>query len=522
MGAPDKYQLTVDLDGRRYLWTGAAWCDAKTFQIPGTALEPKLAQLGRAKLEADGRPAELLAPKPAPAPKAARSAPKRRAAPADAPGVEITPEYQQVLSLLAAGAPLVLATGVAGTGKSTLISVVRERAGKRIVVVAPTGVAALNAEGATIHSFFRFPPRIVDPGEIEEVADRTLFEKLDLLIVDEVSMVRADVLDGIDRSLRVNRRAPALPFGGVQVLLVGDLFQLPPVVQREMEGVFRGGRYATPHFFGAHCLQGLDVATVELTKVFRQQDDGFVALLNGVRTAEHPERVVASFNAACVRQPWADGNYLTLTSTNAIADAENAARLAALPGPVHVFVGRVEGRMERQSEKLPAPLELLLKEGARVMFTRNDEERRWVNGTFGIVRRLDKDTAVVEITSDPSGKTHAVGPATWESHRYRYDRALDRIEAEAIGSYTQLPLMPAWAVTIHKSQGKTLDRVFIDLGRGAFAPGQVYVALSRCRRLEDVALARPLRPADLRVDPQIVAFLGGGGSGAPGARFRAR
>jgi hypothetical protein len=498
------YRLTVALEGRTYLWAGSSWCDAKSFQIPEKRLEQQLRKLGLEKLQADGRGGEEFFHSRTERP----AAPPRKAPAAVAPDVEITAEYRQVLALLAAGAPVVLATGVAGTGKSTLIKVARATAGRRIVVVAPTGVAALNAEGVTIHSFFRFPPRFVEPEDIREADERTLYAKLDLLIVDEISMVRADVLDGIDRSLRVNRRAPGLPFGGVQVLLVGDLFQLPPVVPREAEEIFRGGRYASPHFFSAHSLQGLEVAAVELTKVFRQQDAGFVDLLNGVRSAADVAGTVAGFNAACVREPWADGNYLTLTSTNAIAEAINAARLAALPGEAHLFLGRVEGRMERESEKLPAPLELKLKVGARVMFTRNDEERRWVNGTLGVVTRLERDAAHVEILSGAGG-TQAVGPATWESYRYRYDRAADRIDAESIGSYTQLPLMPAWAVTIHKSQGKTLEKVLVDLGRGAFAPGQVYVALSRCRRLQDVALARPLHARDIRVDPQIVRFFAG-------------
>lgn len=498
-------QVTVAHDGRTYLWAGTSWVDMKRFVAPPTALEAKLRELAAAKYGPEWR---ALAATPGAAPRKSTPAAKAKtkAQPTVLAGVEITPEYEQVLALLAAGTPVVLATGVAGTGKSTLIQVVRERAAKRLVVVAPTGVAALNAGGVTIHSFFRFPPRFVNPLDIREADERTIYEKLELLVVDEVSMVRADVIDGIDRSLRVNRRVPKIPFGGVQVLLVGDLFQLPPVVSRDEKEIFRGGRYESPHFFNGRIFREASVTAVELTKVFRQRDDGFVALLNGVRSGADPEGTVSRINAACHRDPWEGDDHLTLTSTNDVADAINAARLESLPGAARVYRGQLEGRIERDGEKLPAPLELTLKEGARVMFTRNDEDRRWVNGTFGVVRKLEADAVHVEIGALGGGVAHPVGPAVWESHRYRYDRATDSIEAEVTGSYKQIPLMPAWAVTIHKSQGKTLERVVIDLGRGAFAPGQVYVALSRCRRLEDVVLARPLRPQELMVDPQIRAF----------------
>jgi hypothetical protein len=505
MAGEEPKKVTVDHDGRTYLWTGASWVDLKSFMIPAVALEPRLGELAAA---AYGEHWRQIAPPPRPKATPGRRAGKSKVPPPAPSGVEVTAEYQAVLALLAAGTPVVLATGVAGTGKSTLIQVVREQAGKRAVVVAPTGIAALNAGGATIHSFFRFPPRFVNAADIEEADERAIYEKLDLLIVDEVSMVRADVLDGIDKSLRVNRRVPRFPFGGVQVLLVGDLFQLPPVVSKDEKEIFRGGRYESPHFFSARILREVSPAAVELTKVFRQQEDGFVELLNAVRSGEDPAGTVARINAACLREPWEDGNHLTLTSTNDVADATNAARLAALPGAARVYRGQVEGRMEREGEKLPAPLELTLKEGARVMFTRNDEERRWVNGTLGIVRGLDANAVHVEVGPGGGGATHAVGPAVWESHRYRYDRPTDRIEAEVVGSYRQIPLMPAWAVTIHKSQGKTLERVIVDVGRGAFAPGQVYVALSRCRRLEDVVLAKALRPQDIKVDPQIRSFHG--------------
>lgn len=500
MAETDQKKVTVVHEGRSFLWTGKSWVDMKTFIIPESALKPKLHELA---VKAFGPRWRADAEVPGKLRESSGVSKKKGSGQSRQVDLEITSEYEQVLALLTAGTPAVLATGVAGTGKSTLIQVVREQAGKRIVVVAPTGVAALNAGGVTIHSFFRFPPRCLNLDDIKEADDRALYEKLELLVIDEVSMVRADMLDGIDRSLRVNRRAPRVPFGGVQVLLVGDLFQLPPVVMRDDEEIFNGGRYESPFFFSARVCREVGIVAVELTKVFRQQEGGFVELLNGVRLGVDPEGTAARINAACHREPWEGDNHLTLTSTNAIADAINTARLAALPGKESVYRGQVEGRMERESEKLPAPLELRLKEGARVMFTRNDEDHRWVNGTFGVVRRLGADAVFVEIGPRGGGAMHPVGQAVWESYRYRYDRPTDRIEAEVVGSYKQIPLMPAWAVTIHKSQGKTLDRVVVDLGRGAFAPGQVYVALSRCRSIDDIALVRPLRPRDIMCDERI-------------------
>lgn len=420
-------------------------------------------------------------------------------------GIEITSEYQQVLDLLESGAPLIFVTGVAGTGKSTLIDVIRAKTRKRTVVLAPTGVAALNARGATIHSFFRFPPRPIDPETIDEAKNRTLYEKIDLLVLDEISMVRADMIDGIDRSLRVNRRRLNEPFGGVQVLMVGDLFQLPPVVTREEEALLFSRRYSSPYFFSARSLQDLVLVPVQLTKVFRQEDRGFVELLNKVRIAEDVETAVAEINAACAGRAIGPEPRLTLTCTNAGADRINCRRLESLPGEPRSYTGKTEGQVEIAKEKLPAPFELVVKEGAQVMFTKNDDQKRWVNGSLGTVRKMESGIVWVELAASP-GTVHPVAPTVWEFLRYKYDYEKERIVTEVIGIYTQFPLMLAWAVTIHKSQGRTLDKVHVDFGSGTFADGQAYVALSRCRSLGDISLARALRDRDIRCDEKIMRF----------------
>jgi hypothetical protein len=417
-------------------------------------------------------------------------------------GVEITEEFQKVIDLVESGAPLIFVTGVAGTGKSTLIDVIRAKVRKRTVVLAPTGVAALNARGATIHSFFRFAPKPIDPDTIEEAKNRTLYEKMELLVLDEISMVRADVMDGIDRSLRINRRRRGEPFGGVQVLMVGDLFQLPPVVTREEEALLFSRQYASPWFFSAHSLEELDLAPVVLTRVFRQADEEFVSLLNNVRLAAQKEETVGAINTACVGRPVGAEPRLTLTCTNATAERVNRSRLEALAGQPRTYVGKVDGQVDIDKEKLPSPFELVVKEAAQVMFTRNDEQRRWVNGSLGTVRKIEPEMIWVELAAVP-GTVHPVVPAVWEFLRYKYDYEKERVVTDVIGTYTQFPLMLAWAVTIHKSQGKTLDKIHVDFGRGTFAPGQAYVALSRCRSIRDISLARPLRPQDIVCDERI-------------------
>lgn len=421
-------------------------------------------------------------------------------------GIEISEEYRTVTKLLESGLPIVFVSGKAGTGKSTLIHYLRHTFNKNVVVVAPTGVAALNVKGATIHSYFRFPPRIVTDEDIKEVKDRRLYTKLDLLIVDEISMVRADLVDAMDKFLRVNGKFQNRPFGGTQLLLVGDLFQLPPVVTRSEESVLFARRYSSPFFFSAKSLENCQLAPVELVKIFRQRDPVFMDLLNKVRVAEQLETVIPMINATCSVPGGDDQHIITLTCTNSAADQVNAGELAKLPGEPRIFTGEVSGKFAVEDEKLPAPLNLALKPGAQVMFTKNDEQKRWVNGTLGRVTAFKEASIHVEFITDHPGALHEVQRVKWESFKYEYDYTDDKIKPLTTGQYMQYPLMLAWAVTIHKSQGKTLERVRVDLGDGAFASGQVYVALSRCRSLTDISLARPIHQQEVKCDQRIKRF----------------
>lgn len=418
--------------------------------------------------------------------------------------IEVTQEYILIQKLIESDCPVVFVTGKAGTGKSTLIYYLRLILNKRLVVVAPTGVAALQAKGVTIHSFFQFPPKIIDADDIKRVFDRNLYSKLELLIVDEISMVRGDLIDGIDQFLRKNREIES-PFGGVQLLLIGDLFQLPPVVMKKERAVLIEKGYASEYFFSALTLQESEMVPVELTKVFRQESKEFIHLLNKVRIAEDLDNSLKRINSRFTEE-YISRAEITLTSTNRLADQKNSKELLALPGQEYIFQGVMKGKFSHAKDKLPSPYLLKLKIGAQVMFTKNDEQKRWINGTLGFVKSLSTNSIRVEITSGRPTATYDVLKVTWGTYRYEYDPDQDKIVSKVVGEYTQYPLMLAWAVTIHKSQGKTLPKTFINMGSGAFAPGQVYVALSRVQSLDDIHLARPIKNSDVMCDPKIKRF----------------
>ncbi|HXI11094.1 MAG TPA: AAA family ATPase [Thermoanaerobaculia bacterium] len=428
--------------------------------------------------------------------------PSRRAQLPPAERYEISPPFREALDAIAGGKELLFVTGRAGTGKSTFIQMLRnELPKKNIVVLAPTGIAALNAGGQTIHSFFRFPPKVIDPAELTKHDDPELFEKIDILVVDEVSMVRADLLDAVETALRINRNSTR-PFGGAQVLLVGDLFQLPPVPPRGDDALSLRNRYDSLQFFGANCLRGVAMTRLELSHVYRQADQTFISLLGNLRVGRDIATTCAELNRHCAgRSP--TGPHLVLVPRNDAADRENMKRIEELPGRATTYSAVTEGIFREQADRLPAPPELTLKPQTQVMFTKNDPERRWVNGSMGIVTRVTKTTIHVELEN---GSGYDVEPEKWENIRYEYDRKEDRIVQEVIGSYQQFPLMPAWAVTIHKAQGLTLSRVHVDFGSGAFAEGQAYVALSRCRRMSDLSLARPLRTYDVKASAEVANF----------------
>lgn len=416
--------------------------------------------------------------------------------------MKLTPEFEQAFDLLEHSEQNVFLTGKAGTGKSTFLNYFREQTGKKIAVVAPTGVAALNVQAQTIHSLFRFSPHFLERSQVK-TDNRKLFRQLELLIIDEISMVRADVFDAIDQFLQ-NARRNRSPFGGVQVCLIGDLFQLPPVVTRDEKELF-SRYYRTPFFFATEAYERGDFQPVQFAHIHRQNDEAFIGILNAIRSGDCGEEELSALNARVIPTAVPAPGTLVLTATNHLADDINATQLRKLHADTVEYEGELKGSFGLKGARLPAPDLLELKVGAQVMFTKNDPEGRWVNGTLGHVRTLEKKRISVEI----SGKTHTIEPEKWKSVGFEFDEGAGAIVEKQLGSYTQFPLMLAWAVTIHKSQGKTLERAIIDLGSGAFAAGQLYVALSRCRALSGIALKRPVSQGDILCDADVVDFMQG-------------
>lgn len=418
------------------------------------------------------------------------------------PRLLITEEFQQAFHLMENTSSCVYITGKAGTGKSTLLTWFRQQTKKRLVILAPTGIAALNVNGATIHSFFRFLPQVVEPGDIRLDPERVhLFRQLDAIVIDEVSMVRADVMDGIDHALKLHR-SNDLPFGGVQMIFFGDLYQLLPAVGRDLTGYFRS-RFGGICFFNARVFDRVKLNYIQLQTIFRQKDDAFKHLLNSVRENNISDEQLALLNTRCIpgHAPAAGDLRLTLTTTNKVADAINTGRMANLPGKSHRFEAAIDGNIDINA--CPADACLVLKKGAQVMLLKNDPEKRWVNGSLGRVVRIGRDKITVRIGK----RSYPVERTTWEVVEYKYDRKKQKINPDTAGSFTQFPLRPAWAMTIHKSQGRTFDQVIIDLGPGAFTHGQTYVALSRCTSLDGIILKTPIRREDLILDPGVKKFI---------------
>lgn len=398
-------------------------------------------------------------------------------------------------------------TGKAGTGKSTLLQLFRRTTNKKVVVLSPTGISALNVHGQTIHSFFQFPPKLMHPGEIfinKRLA--RLMTTLDAIIIDEVSMVRADVMDAIDFSLRLHRKSTD-PFGGVQMIFFGDLFQLPPVVSSPEEREYFRTFYESQYFFNAHVFNGkVPLLMIELTQVFRQSERHFIRLLDAIRTMSFDYDELDELNERYIPDAEIEEPFLTLCSTNASANQINKEKLALLKSQSHYYLGEVKGNFN--PSVFPTDYKLELRLDGQVMMIRNDPEKRFVNGSLGKIIALDEDKITVRLTSE-SGTTEEfdLPKMTWETTKYTIDaNSANPIKSEVLGSFTQYPVKLAWAVTIHKSQGKTYDRVAIDLGKGAFEHGQTYVALSRCRTLNGVFLKKPLTPRDIMVDERIVEF----------------
>lgn len=417
-----------------------------------------------------------------------------------------TEELAQAYALMQHTQNCVFLTGKAGTGKSTLMRYFIGNTDKNVAVLAPTGIAAINIGGVTIHSFFRFPFQPVTPDQIKLATreKREVYEKLDTIIIDEISMVRVDILDAIDYSLRLNRKNPA-PFGGVQMIFVGDLAQLPPVVKSGEEKRYLDSLYRSPFFIDAAVFSEIELNVIELSNVFRQDSQAFVNLLNNIRSNTVSMSDIDYLNSRFIPnfEPPESEFYITLTTTNAVASAINDTALDALETDLFCYQCQAIGSFEN-TQDTPAERKLYLKEGAQVMFVKNDESKRWVNGTVGKVIKLDDDRVVVELEN---GVTHVVEPAKWEILSYRFDDKKGKLTTDVIGAFIQYPLRLAWAITIHKSQGKTFERVCIDLGNGAFAHGQLYVALSRCRTLEGLILNQPVKISDVIVDRRFLNTL---------------
>lgn len=416
----------------------------------------------------------------------------------------LTEEFSDAFDLLENSDGNIYITGKAGTGKSTLLTYFRQKTKKNVVVLAPTGVAALNVAGATIHSFFRFPTRLLAPNDKDikvEHQRRDLFKKLSMVIIDEVSMVRADLLDAIDLSLRLNRKDQR-PFGGVQMVFFGDVFQLPPVVVGKDLSDYFEVNYGGPYFFNSKSFTASSFTCIELSKIFRQKDDGFKDILNCIRENRLGGKELSLLNAKyCVEERTDDSSTaLTLCTTNKIASEINDSRMAAIPTEEFVYQAEIKGKFDQSA--YPTEPNLALKVGAQVMMLKNDPMKRWVNGTLGVITDLTDSSVELSIDS----VTYSVEKASWEVIDYQYNKKENKIDVVVTGSFSQYPLKPAWAITIHKSQGQTFDRVNIHLGNGAFTHGQTYVALSRCTSLNGITLKTRIRPKDVIVDPKVSRF----------------
>ena len=426
-------------------------------------------------------------------------------------------EFQDALQLFTHPRQSVFLTGKAGTGKSTFLKYICNHTKKKYVVLAPPGIAAINAGGVTLHSFFKLPFRPMLPddpdlslshGRIFEFfkypkEKRKIIAEVDLIIIDEISMVRADIIDCVDRILRVYSGNMRLPFGGKQLLFVGDVFQLEPVVpsdQKEILSLF----YASPFFFSARVFKDINLVPIELQKVYRQTDSVFINILDRIRNNAARKQELDTLNGRYFPsfEPQNEDMYITLATRRDQVDFINEKKLAELPGEEYVSVGKIEGDFPESS--LPTQLNLSIKEQAQVIFIDNDYERRWVNGTIGMVSGIDENGNVYVLLE--SGVEHLVEPTSWRNYKYKYNEKEKRIEEEIVGTFEQLPIRLAWAITVHKSQGLTFSRVVVDLTGGVFAGGQTYVALSRCTSLEGLVLKSKISSRDIFIRKEIVEF----------------
>lgn len=434
--------------------------------------------------------------------------------------IRVTQQFRKTLETLESTNKTVFLTGKAGTGKSTLLQYFRQKTNKKLAVLAPTGVAAVNIKGQTIHSFFKISPQsTVETAKQEAYSvkpngkQHKLLNAIDTIVIDEISMVRADLMDCIDQYLRIVRENNQ-PFGGLQMIFIGDLFQLPPVARYdEKQSLLK--MYQSVYFFDSFVIKEIiekeagNMEYIELTDVFRQKEQEFIDILQDIRTKKvYMGKSLKTLNKHLIEQPLKYLNKkaetIYLSTTNEVANNINSQQLKSLKTKEYQFDAFISGNFPESH--YPTETTLSIKKGSKVMLLNNDKEGRWINGTLGKITRIIEESNEVEIKLT-NGEKHIVGMFTWEIYKTTYNSTKRSLEIEVIGSFIQLPLRLAWAITIHKSQGKTFDDVIIDLGRNAFAEGQTYVALSRCRTLNGIHLTRPIRASDIRIDYNILRFL---------------